>query len=304
MTDYPLPKIEPSGLPKVPITIVLEYPLTITGVCNECGDSWTREFPGQDYRKLDALRQRYIRRFPTCEPCSAKFRQEFSDYEANLNAVMLDQQRAEFTASSGIRGKYLEPERDLAHFDTIGGKYSEQLSKCYEWLERFDINQPHGSPSIVFFSEGFGVGKTHLASSLLKASLTKLSKQRDTRYNPIHFTTAETALRHVHAGQSFSAEEKEEDVYRHYTTVELLCLDDIGKEAPSKDQASFYYSVINGRYDLELPIILTANVHEAKDIAQAVGGAAMSRLQDMAAGFWIDMNGHDYRPIEGKRRIG
>jgi len=95
--------------------------------------------------------------------------------------------------------------------------------------------------------------------------------------------------------------ETEQDIYKLLTTIPLLVVDDIGKEEVSDPRfvQRVWFSVINGRYDNMLPIVITANL-TPDEIAYHLGGsrnneASFDRLYEMVGGVFWENEGKSYR---------
>ena len=96
-------------------------------------------------------------------------------------------------------------------------------------------------------------------------------------------------------------QETEEGIYKLLTTIPLLIVDDVGKEEVSDSRfvQRVWFSVINGRYDNMLPIVITANLNPDK-IAYHLGGsrnneASFDRLYEMVGGVFWENEGKSYR---------
>jgi DNA replication protein DnaC len=120
-----------------------------------------------------------------------------------------------------------------------------------------------------------GAGKTHLAAAIANQLLAAGI--------PVIFKTAIDLLSDIRS--TYDTETQESKVVDTYGTVELLILDDLGKEKVTAWAASMIFSIINARYENMLPTIITTN-HGCKELAAALGDdrtraeAIVSRLQE------------------------
>lgn len=97
-----------------------------------------------------------------------------------------------------------------------------------------------------------GTGKTHLAASV--------ANQLMSSGVPVVFTTMIDLLGKIKA--TFDAERQtanEADIMRSYKTVDLLIIDDMGKEQPTNWALAKMYEIINARYENYKPVIITTN---------------------------------------------
>lgn len=127
---------------------------------------------------------------------------------------------------------------------------------------------------------GYGTGKTHLAASIA-------NKLMDNGV-PVLFDTFGRHLNKLRAefngGRSVYLEQME--------TIDMLMLDDVGKEKVSEWSASILYDIINYRYEHLLPVVITTNL-ENSALKGYLGGAVWSRMVEMFQG--VQTKGGDYR---------
>lgn len=105
-----------------------------------------------------------------------------------------------------------------------------------------------------------GTGKTHLAASV--------ANQLMNTGVPVIFTTMIDLLSKIKA--TFDTERttaNEADVMRSYKTVDLLIIDDMGKEQPTNWALTKMYEIINARYENYKPVIITTN-YSAEELTQ------------------------------------
>ena len=99
---------------------------------------------------------------------------------------------------------------------------------------------------------------------------------------------------------SFGSDNSEVEIFRALKSCDLLIIDDLGKENPSSWVASMIYAVIDERYGLKKPIIITTNFRENELISRIAGEfdestarAIMSRICEMTTK--IETSGADLR---------
>jgi len=95
----------------------------------------------------------------------------------------------------------------------------------------------------------------------------------------------------------------ESDVFNAYLTVPLLVIDDVGKEKASEWTLATLYSIIDGRYERALPIIVTTN-YQPQNLAQRItplgsdhetATAIIDRLTEMCT--YIYVTGQSQRQL-------
>lgn len=149
------------------------------------------------------------------------------------------------------------------------------------------------SGTIVFYSKGYGCGKTHLAAAIANYVLHRLRR-------PVLFKKARDLLLEIRHTFAERAEESEAYILNQVLGVELLILDDVGIDRPSPWIESTYWTVFDRRLEWQLPTVITTNYPlEAKPgetaLGERIGYGAVSRLSQLCKGQFIDMSGPDLR---------
>lgn len=157
--------------------------------------------------------------------------------------------------------------------------------KAYQTALEFD-----GERSLVFHSQGYGTGKTHLAVAILHSWVEK----GQTGY----FLHVPSLLRRIRDTFHPSAQETEDQIMQRIERADLVILDDLGKEKASEWQEMTLYTLVNYRYVHRLPLIITMNL-KPQQLERQIGPASVSRLLGMAD--FVEMEGSDYR-LKEKRR--
>lgn len=288
--------------------------LTFTEICSACHQQFAVEVPDGAIAMA-----RFLLKDKLCGTCRDRRAAELDRIDAELRAKSIHHRKQDFWARSGVPREYQDSSFEAFDAAFDGGRHQEAYRSCIRWADGFDPRKPWGYPSVVLYSTSlelaYGTGKTHLATAMLRRVIERLGEEALTMPNPVHFTTATDALLRISAARrpdfAGGSRESEEDVYLQLASVRVLVLDDVGKERPRADREEFYYTVINRRYANGLPVILTSNVppdhsphyREGPVLADVIGHAAVSRLRVMAAGYWLPMDGPDYRRHQARERI-
>ena len=143
----------------------------------------------------------------------------------------------------------------------------------------------------IIFNGPYGTGKTHLAASIAH----ELIK----REIPVVFGTTISLLGMIK--QSYdSTKFSEDEVTTLYNEVELLIIDDLGKERVNEWVLEKLYLIVNSRYENNLPIVITTNydidgltARLSTDKNRETAEAVTSRLWEMCRGFRVE--GEDWR---------
>ncbi len=178
---------------------------------------------------------------------------------------------------------------DFSTFETNGDSLRDAHRRAAEFVERFPIVDRgllfHGQP---------GVGKTHLATAILKDCI----RRKNARGK---FYETSELLRLLRETYGTGTRVNEMDILRPVMEAELLVLDDLGQEKTSDWVQETLGLLINTRYASRRPTIFTTNLVDTPDvtdpnsIAYRVGLRTRSRLLEMCD--WVPMSGYDVREI-------
>lgn len=177
--------------------------------------------------------------------------------------------------SSNLGKRFLG--RTFASFDAKRNK--EAFDKASRYANSDNL---FGNPSnSLLFVGGTGTGKTHLAAAIANLLVERGIQTR--------FGTFQSHLDEI-------KKEFDQSGQKHYLDdikgTPMLIVDDLGKEMKTDWTQSILYDIVNYRYEHILPMVITTNL-SADDIANHVGGAVWSRLQEMCDS--VVMQGEDYR---------
>lgn len=197
-----------------------------------------------------------------------KFYEAFAEDAATLRAEKAERIRRE----SSLGARFAR--RTFESFDI--DRDSEAYDKCFAYVGNYRETERN----CLLIVGGYGSGKTHLAASianrLMECGI------------PVLFDTFSGHLNKLktefNGGRSTYLEQMK--------TVEMLILDDVGKEKQSDWTRSIMFDVINYRYEHLLPIVLTTNLKN-EALKDYLGGAVWSRLCEMCSG--VNTKGGDYR---------
>lgn len=162
-------------------------------------------------------------------------------------------------------------------FETFDASKDEgAYQKCLNYAERYKDSERN----CLLLVGGYGTGKTHLAASIA-------NKLMDNGI-PVLFDTFSGHLSKLKT--EFNGGK---NVYlSQMKNVDMLILDDIGKEKISEWSQSVMFDVINYRYEHLYPIVMTSNL-KSDSLKEYLGGAVWSRLCEMCTG--VQTRGKDYR---------
>ena len=142
-----------------------------------------------------------------------------------------------------------------------------------------------------------GVGKTHLACSIAN----ELIKNGI----PIIYGTLINLLAELKNTYDVDNNISEMEIIKLYEKVDLLIIDDLGKEKPSEWGLEKLFTIINSRYENNLPVIITTNYDQNSLINRlSINGeietakSIISRLYEMC--YLVKIEDRDHR-IKNKK---
>lgn len=157
-------------------------------------------------------------------------------------------------------------------------------AECFEQAKQEGIG--------LLFSGSVGTGKTHLAAAIANHLLE--------RGIPVIFASLGEILDQIKATYQGGTGESETSLVSLYSTVDLLVLDDLGKERYNEWTVEKLFTIINNRYEAQLPVVVTTNYNMDKLVKRLTVGdnaetaqAIVSRIWEMCKG--VRMEGPDFR---------
>lgn len=97
-----------------------------------------------------------------------------------------------------------------------------------------------------------GCGKTHMAAAIANRALE--------RGHPVFFIVVPDLLDHLRSTFSPSSEVSYDELFEEVRNTPLLILDDLGTQSSTSWALEKLYQIINHRYNLQLPTVITTNL--------------------------------------------
>lgn len=225
--------------------------------------------------------------FIECEYCKNKLYRKTIEWElyGTKRTITLDYERCECNDAQIYWNEYdlkklrmLEEEKKLEIMQEFS-KRVKRIIKNSKMSERnlnykFDNFEPNNSNRKVFnnlkkYTEKLvngiekkglilvgnnGVGKTHLACSIAN----KLIENG----TPVIYGTLINLLAELRNSYDTDNNISEMEIIKLYENVDLLIIDDLGKEKPSEWGLEKLFTIINSRYENNLPVIITTNYNQ------------------------------------------
>jgi len=207
---------------------------------------------------------------------------------------------------SGITPRFMV--KDFSNFDKGRGKEIDAAFKlCWQYAEDYPIGKrPKGYRSLYIYSESsWGVGKTHLSCAIAHRILDRWQDEK-TACPRVRWVSEPQLFSKIEASFNYTAEDKhilpnKDDIINDLIYADLLILDDVGKEKrqdPRFVQRTLF-AIINGRYDRDYPMVITANLPPSLLKGHLGSGgtdeASYDRLLEMCQGKRVPIDGESYR---------
>lgn len=191
-------------------------------------------------------------------------------------------------------------------FDNWNRRYQkEAYQAATEWAKKFELEDPKGYRSLIFYSNNPGVGKGHLMTGIVNYLIENWKGDPSRHKCPIRFESGPSLVRRIRATYHLRNEdqnhEREDEVYSSLAGVALLLLDDVGKESPSDFTRETYWYIIDERVKAGLPVIMSSRLpfEGPRSLVQLMGEDTVDRLFGMTGGQLIEMPGESFRSKHG-----
>ena len=136
-----------------------------------------------------------------------------------------------------------------------------------------------------------GSGKTHLAAAIANQCLDKGSV--------VLFSVVPDLLDHLRAAFAPNASEVYDQLFAKMREAEVLVLDDLGSQQSSPWANEKLFQLLNYRYNLGMPTVITANPRGLQGIDERI----RSRLTDVSLVMTVNLDrARDYRPNHSRQR--
>lgn len=191
---------------------------------------------------------------------------------------------------SGLKKRFMQ--RTFENFIADTPERHKCLTIAMRYVETFEQRKALGEG--LFIEGTIGTGKTHLAAAISLALIN--------RGVAAVFKTANNLLQDFkNTFDEYGGNASEGALLNLYKSVDLLIIDDLGKEQCTEWSVSTLYTIINDRYEDMKPVIVTTNYNGAGLIEALTprGGdrtkaeAIVSRLKETS--HFVTMTWSDYR---------
>ena len=215
-----------------------------------------------------------------CEKCREEWEATHQEEAAAAKLREAEKRMQERFGRAGVPARLRD--RTFDNYEASSSEQRHALTACRDFAERFEEHLVLGSTLVL--AGKTGTGKGHLAASICTTAM------RAGR--SAFFATSREILLMLRASWSDKDAPSELDVLRQLVAVDLLVIDDIGVQFGTDAERDQLFSVIDGRYREQKPMILTTNLSAAQ-LQALIGERSYSRLRE--DGQWIPFDWADWR---------
>lgn len=164
-------------------------------------------------------------------------------------------------------------------------------------FESFEGGQEFVEACKQYTSRGFvlhglhGIGKTHLAVSILRSKLEAHKLPQERQVKRAGFVTVPNLLLEIRDSFKDGAERSEKEIVDYYSEVPFLILDDLGSEKSTEFSITTLYIIIDRRDSNMMDTVITTNL-SLQEIEYKLSARIASRLAGMKN---ITIKMEDYR---------
>lgn len=151
-------------------------------------------------------------------------------------------------------------------------KRKEVIQNAENYIRGFQSNTVDG----LLLTGCVGCGKTHIAVAILQAVIRK-------GYTGLYYNMPDL-LSDIRSTYDTHSELSEGDLLEEVNEPDLLLLDDLGAETAKDWVNDRLYLLINRRYEMSKPILVTTNL-DLEELTQKLGSRTVSRLCEMCHRF-------------------
>lgn len=165
-------------------------------------------------------------------------------------------------------------------FETEGTNLLSTKQKCQGYAEQFTKDTGAG---LLLYGD-YGVGKTHLVTAVANYLVYTYGVSA-------YFTTAPDLISQIQKSIRSYLQDGD-DIKRTAKEVDVLILDDLGREKGTEWNQQVLFELVDHRYRAKKPMLITSNL-TPQQLSYQAGEATLSRLINMSE--CIQVTGRDYR---------
>lgn len=214
----------------------------------------------------------------------AKYKEAIQSYENNRLKAVAEEALGINPKIKDCTFESYKPRRGVETALALALDYSENIKKRIE-----------SGRGITFLGD-MGTGKSHLCGAIAQSAVMR-------GYVVVYEVVTELLckIRNTYFSEDIkSSEASELKILDTICACDLLILDDLGAEKSSPWTQSIIYMIVNRRYVLKKPILISTNL-ELKELSNKIGERAFDRLIEMNR--MVRLTGESYRMVLAKERM-
>jgi DNA replication protein DnaC len=216
--------------------------------------------------------------------CPACLRAQLAEIDAELRALRV----ADLMDDAGIARRFEECE--FENYRLVNQGASKNLAGCRHYAENWPQVFETGKGLVM--TGNCGTGKNHLAISTAKAIIRNHLAR-------VEITDVMRVMRAVKSTWRHNSETTEDVVLEHYTSLDLLIIDEVGVQFGSASELAILQEIVNARYESILPTILISNL-TFEQLKDSIGERIVDRVtnggRNRLAFNWESFRGNDGVP--------
>lgn len=241
-------------------------------VCDEHGpytsDRWELNNPPE---AMPAILRGFWSQCPTCDRMGQaeveRRTAEIRNRKANQDAL-----RREMFRASGIPERFLD--KDVWRYQRGMPKQNEAWEAVKSYCMRIEDVIQNGRCLVLFGASG--TGKTHLACGVVRHVIEKGGTAL--------YITIQDAVGRIRSTYSKKGDSTEDEVLAEFQRVDVLAIDEIGRQSDSAHERETFFRILNRRYQDLRPTVLVSNL-ERKALHEFLGQAMCDRLLEAGGRF-------------------
>jgi DNA replication protein DnaC len=166
----------------------------------------------------------------------------------------------------------------------------QQVKLCKSYADRFEQMMEKNQGLLLYGN--VGTGKSYLSACIANNIMERL-----------HTVCATSMVKIMDLARDFNAKETLSNLEAKMMKADLLILDDLGTESESSYAKEIVYRVIDGRYRVKKPMVITTNL--TLDAMQNCLDMDKKRVYDrvLEVCYPMQFNGKSFRQLEAKNRF-
>ena len=223
-----------------------------------------------------------------CPTCDGEIQAEVDtrDTEIRNGLSVKDRLRAARLRSFGIPTRY--DECTIWNWKHTFDQQKRVWNSIRDYCSQFDVALQSGRCVTLYGATG--CGKTHLAVGILRHVADKGGTG--------HYTTALDLVGAIRSTYGKQSEETEQAVINRLSSVDLLVIDELGRQQDSTHEKEQVWRILDRRYAERKPTVLVSNLSKA-DLTTFLGQAMVDRLLE-SGGVWCVFDWPSSRSKKGK----